>query len=95
MRKETDQNSDTANRQPPGVKIELQTALAERRRFLEAHPHLQVYQDEIDSVLDKAGNHQGRLAVLGTLMQAKLLEIQGELCKLNQIVRTAVSIPGD
>ena len=46
------------------------------------HPHLASYQAEIDEVLDKSGNHEGRMAVLGTLLQAKMLEMQNELNKL-------------
>ena len=49
----------------------LQKALAERERLLERRPHLQIYQAEIDRILDKSGNRQGRMAVLGTLMQGK------------------------
>lgn len=67
----------------------LQAALAERARFLARHPHMQAYQDQIDKVLDKSGNHQGRLAVLGMLMQSKLLEMQAELKKLNAILECA------
>ena len=42
---------------------------------------MQAYQREIDRVLDKSGNHQGRLLVLGMLIQGKLLEMQRELVK--------------
>ena len=65
----------------------LQAALAEREQFLARRPHLLAYQDQIDKVLDKSGNHEGRLAVLGTLMQGKLLEMQVELKKLNAILQ--------
>jgi hypothetical protein len=47
---------------------------------------MQAYQDQIDKVLDKSGSHQGRLAVLGMLMQSKLLEMQAEFKKLNAIL---------
>ena len=60
----------------------LQKALIDRDRFLERCPHLRAYQAEIDGILDKSGGHQGRLAVLGTLIQGKLLEMQKELYKL-------------
>lgn len=65
----------------------LQEALAKRERFLERHPHLRIYQAEIDRVLDKSGNVHGRLAVIGTLMQGKLLEMQGEFYKLNKFLQ--------
>lgn len=68
----------------------LQAALAERERFLGHHPHLRTYQAEIDRVLDKSGDHQGRLAVLGTLMQGKLLQMQQELHKLSQILQKSI-----
>jgi hypothetical protein len=74
---------------PPGTSppdAALQAALAERERFLARHPHMQAYQDQIDKVLDKSGSHQGRLAVLGMLMQSKLLEMQAEFKKLNAIL---------
>jgi hypothetical protein len=65
----------------------LQEALAKRERYLARHPHLRVYQTEIDRVLDKSGNVHGRLAVLGTLMQGKLIEMQGEFYKLSKILQ--------
>lgn len=68
----------------------LNTALAERERFLEHHPHLRTYQAEIDRVLDKSGDHQGRMAVMGTLMQGKLLQIQQELYKLSKILQKTI-----
>lgn len=69
----------------------LQEALAERERFLEHHRHLRSYQAEIDRVLDKSGNCHGRMNVLGTLIQGKLLEMQKELYKLSKILKASVS----
>jgi len=66
---------------------DLLTALARRERYLAHHPHLRTYQAEIDRVLDKSGNIHGRMAVLGVLMQGKLLEMQRELCKLNRFLQ--------
>jgi hypothetical protein len=65
----------------------LQQALAERKRLLERYPHLQTYQDEIDRILDKSGSSQGRMAVLGMLMQDKLITLQKELLKLVEILQ--------
>lgn len=65
-------------------------ALAEREHFLERRPHMRAYQAQIDRVLDQSGNHHGRLAVLATLMQGKLLEIQRELYRLNKIIHYSV-----
>jgi len=69
----------------------LEAALAERDRFLEKRPHMKAYQEEIDNLLDKSGSHQGRLAVLGTLMQSKLLDIQKELFTLNKIIQMSIN----
>ena len=65
----------------------LQKALAERERFLDRQPHLRVYQAEIDRVLDNSGNLEGRMAVLGMLLQGKLLDMQKELYKLAKILQ--------
>ena len=69
------------------AELRLKQALAERERFLREHPHMRAYQAEIDKVLDKSGGHQGRLMVLGMLMQGKILEIQREMVKLNRFVQ--------
>jgi len=68
----------------------LQKALAARERFLYENPHLREYQAEIDRVLDMSGSEQGRMAVLGTLIQGKLLEMQRELSKLTAGSRASV-----
>ena len=68
----------------------LQKALAERERLLERQPHLRTYQAEIDRLLDQSGHCQGRMAVLGTLMQGKLLDMQRELYKLTRILQKTV-----
>lgn len=78
-------------RRPASAAGILEEALAERARFLERRPHMKAYQKEIDNLLDKSGNHQGRLAVLGALMQGKLLEIQRELRYLNQLIQLSMS----
>ncbi len=78
---------DTPFRRPVTVDKRLQEALVRRDRYLESHPHLRVYQAELDEVLDKSGSVHGRLAVLGTLMQGKLLELQKEFCKLSRILQ--------
>jgi hypothetical protein len=69
------------------LNLTLQKALAEREQLLERYPHLQTYQDEIDRLLDKSGNSQGRMAVLGMLMQDKLITLQKELLKLVEILQ--------
>ncbi|BBO80464.1 hypothetical protein DSCO28_10300 [Desulfosarcina ovata subsp. sediminis] len=68
----------------------LEEALAAREAYLQQHPHMREYQAEIDSVLDKSGNNQGRMAVLVTLMQGKLLEMQKELYRVTQLLGESV-----
>ena len=65
----------------------LQKALAEREEFLRRHPRQRAYQTEIDRILDKSGDINGRLASLRMLMEGKLLEIQNELIKLNSLLQ--------
>jgi hypothetical protein len=69
----------------------LRKAISARDRFLAGHPHLQPYQKEIDRLLDGSGNSQGRMAVLGTMMQGKLLEMQKELNTLTKILQKAAT----
>jgi hypothetical protein len=64
---------------------ETRDAIAARDKFLEKYPHLKEYQDEIDQLLDKAGDKQGRMAVLGMLMQERLLALNTELFKLVEV----------
>ncbi|BBO68233.1 hypothetical protein DSCA_21630 [Desulfosarcina alkanivorans] len=69
----------------------LQEALAERERFLGRNAHLRPYQAEIDRVLDQSGNCRGRMEVLGTLLQGKLLEMQKELYTLSKMLQASVN----
>ena len=69
----------------------LRHALAARDRYLEQHPHLRPLQAQIDELLDKSGNSDGRMAVLGTLMQGKLLELQRELRALAGVLQGALA----
>ena len=82
MRYNLKNGQDAPSQRPSMANDRLRKALIDRDRFLARHPHLLVYQAEIDGILDKSGGHQGRLAVLGTLMQSKLLELQKEFYKL-------------
>ena len=77
----------TPHLQPTTANESLQKALAERERFLNRQPHLRAYQAEIDRILDKSGNPEGRMAVLGMLLQGKLLDMQRELYKLTKILQ--------
>ena len=53
----------------------LKTTLRERDAFLQQHPHLKAFQNEIDTLLDKSGNSKNRLAVLAMMIQGKLVEL--------------------
>lgn len=82
--------SDRLTQGPASGNASLRKALMARERFLEHNPHLRAYQAKIDSVLDKSGNHHGRLAVLGTLIQGNLLDMQKEFNKLTTILQQTV-----
>ncbi len=64
----------------------LATAMAERARFLETHPHHRNLQAEIDRILEKAGSHENRMAVLAFMMESRLIELHGHLQQLNRIL---------
>ena len=75
------------SQRPTAANERLQKALAERERFLDRQPHLRAYQAEIDRVLDNSGNAEGRMAVLGMLLQGKLFDMQREFYKLTKILQ--------
>jgi len=87
MQNNLDNSRYVTYQRPAAANKHLQEALANRERYLKRHPHLRAYQAEIDRVLDKSGNVHGRLAVIGMLMQGKLLEMQGEFYKLNRFLQ--------
>jgi hypothetical protein len=53
----------------------LKEAIAARDKFLEEHPHLQEFQNEITDLLDKVPEHQ-RLEVLHQLVLERMMEMQ-------------------
>lgn len=71
----------------------LAQALAEKAEFLNQHPEHQEFQNEIDRLLDKAGNMENRMAVLAMLMEGKLIELHQQLQKLNSILTKAGAKP--
>lgn len=91
MQNHLDKDRDKLHQHPAVANEVLRKALARRERFLERHPHLRAYQAEIDRVLDQSGNCQGRMAVLGTMMQGKLLEMQTELDELTHIFQQSIN----
>lgn len=72
----------------------LVQALAERAEFLNQHPKYREYQQEIDQLLDKAGNMENRMAILAMLMEGKLIELHQQLQKLNGVLTNAGLQPG-
>ncbi len=91
MQNTINRGSEDFYKLPETGNVCLQEALAERDRYLERHQHLRPYQVEIDRILDKSGDCNGRLNVLGTLIQGKLLEMQKELYKLSEILQRSIS----
>jgi hypothetical protein len=83
-----------ARRSAPGhewnPERQLSEALAERALFLERHPQYLTYQREIDHMLDRAGTSENRMAVLGLLIEAKLIELHDQFRCLNRIL---LSVP--
>lgn len=67
----------------------LSQAIAERDQFLEQCPQYRKLQDEIDTMLDKAGSSENRMAVLALLIESKLIELHGQLQHLNRILLSA------
>jgi len=64
----------------------LSQAIAERDRFLERHPQYRAMQQQIDSILEKAGTAENRMAVLALLIESKLMELHGQLQSLNRVL---------
>ncbi len=63
----------------------LKKAIQKRNEFLEKHPHMREFQDEIDGVLNKCGNQEDRLAASQILLSVKLKEFSGRLEKIQCI----------
>ena len=54
--------------------MNLKEAIKRRDKYIEENPHLKEYQDEIDSMLDKCGNQNDRLATISILLLSKCQE---------------------
>jgi hypothetical protein len=78
-------------RKPWDPQNTLDRAIQERTRFLEKNPQYIEYQREIDRILDKAGNSENRMTVLALMMEAKLMELHGQLKNLNSILIRAAA----
>lgn len=73
----------------------LAEALTERAAFLKKYPEYQSLQDEIDNILDKAGSPENRMNVLAIMMEAKLIELHGQLRDLSRILLRAQKEDGN
>jgi hypothetical protein len=65
---------------------QLTQAIAERDQFLARYPQYKQLQNEINTVLDKAGSSDNRMAVMALLIESKLIELHGQLQRLNRIL---------
>jgi hypothetical protein len=64
----------------------IKNAVYARNLFLEAHPEMQSYQNEIDEQLKKAGSQHNRNAMLAQMMRQKLYELELKLKELAAVV---------
>ena len=69
---------------------EVSKAEKELQDFLEKNPHMRKDQEKLDLLLKNTPEDK-RLEVLGILTSAKLLELQEQLIKLNEILVSTVA----
>ncbi len=67
-----------------------EAARQERDYLLGKSPKLREFQKEIDRCLNNAGNFENRMAVLGIMIEAKLIELREQFSKLLLLVRKMV-----
>lgn len=79
-------DNQVVDTQPWSAEPDLKQALADRERFLSAHPGYIPYQREIDAILDKAGNPQNRLAVFALMLECKLGELKDKTRQMLRIL---------
>lgn len=65
-----------------GGRQELESALKAREQFLEDHPELQVFQDEIDRILGQAGGPEDQMMALALLIGEKLRDLYDSMVDL-------------
>lgn len=65
---------------------ELGLALKTREVFLEEHPELKSFQDDIDRILDRAVGPENRLKILAFLLEIKLSELNASIATLQSII---------
>lgn len=71
-------------------------ARKERDQLLREHPKLRKFQKEIDRCLDRSGNSENRMTVLGIMIEGRLKELRRQLSRLSFLIQemeTAVHLP--
>ena len=62
----------------------IKKAIEQRDKFLEKHPHMKEYQQEIENVLNKC-NSKDKIEVLSIMLGSKLNEFAEQLYKIQNI----------
>lgn len=70
----------------------IQEAIRERNRFLDEHPELQPFQEEITRRLKGATSMENRFVILSMMIAEKMNELQGNLGQIHTLRRKASSV---
>jgi hypothetical protein len=65
----------------------IQTAIRERNRFLDEHPELIPFQEEITRRLKGATSMENRFVILSMMIAERMNELQGQLGRLQTLRR--------
>jgi len=65
-------------------KEKIREAKEKRDKFLEEHPHMKKYQQEVENILNRC-NKKDRIEVLGIMLGCKLNEFADQLYELKDI----------
>ena len=69
----------------PNIDIVRPSAKTELENLLKTHPDLDELQEEIERLLRNSGAFENRMAVLGLMIEARLLELQNRITHLFSI----------
>lgn len=75
---------DKSSKRKVNYQEELELALRAREQYLEKHPELQSFQDEIDRILAKSEN---RMEALVFLIQKKLFELSDSIADMQSSLK--------
>ncbi len=70
------------HRNPSKIEIIRESASHELEHLLKTHPDLSGLQDEVERLLRNSGAFENRMAVLGLMIEAKLLELRNRISHL-------------